>query len=80
MLDNAYRTYIRLEAVLSPRKLYSFYITDAQAAGLKAIKRAEDITESEQIRQALNAWLRKWQRKGVTIKAERKRGRTRQHS
>lgn len=65
--------------MLSPRKLYSFYITDAQAAGLKAIKEAEDITESEQIRQALNAWLRKWERRGVDVKTERgargKRGR-----
>jgi len=41
--------------VLSPRKLYSLCVTDAQAAGLKAIKAAEDMTESEQIRQALNA-------------------------
>jgi hypothetical protein len=66
--------------VLSPRKLYSFYITDVQAAGLKAIKKAEDMTESEQIRQALNAWLRKWQRKGVITQAERKRPRVRPRS
>jgi hypothetical protein len=44
---------------LSPRKLYSFYINDLQAAGLKAIKKAKDISESEQIRQALNDWLEK---------------------
>jgi hypothetical protein len=50
---------------VSPRKLYSFYINDVQAAGLKAIKEAHDMTESEQIRQALNAWLRRWERKGV---------------
>jgi len=42
---------------LSPRKLYSFYIKDVQAAGLKAIKNAKDVSESEQIRQALNDWL-----------------------
>ena len=57
---------------LSPRKLYSFYINDVQAAGLKAIKAAMDMSESEQIRQALNAWLAKWERKGVITKTVRK--------
>lgn len=65
---------------MSPRTLYSFYINDVQRAGLKAIKQAADMNESEQIRQALNAWIRKWARKGVAAaKAERgqhgKRGR-----
>jgi hypothetical protein len=60
------------EVSLSPRKLYSFYITDTQKAGLKAIKQAADLTESDQIRQALDAWLRKWKRKGVTAEAERR--------
>jgi hypothetical protein len=66
-----------LELTLSPRKLYSFYINDAQAAGLKAIKKERDISESEQIRQALNDWLAKH---GVSItpaKTERKRAATR---
>jgi hypothetical protein len=64
-----------MEALLSPRKLYSFWINDVQAAGLKAIKKEKDISESEQIRQALNDWLEKH---GVTAsKAERKRGATR---
>jgi hypothetical protein len=49
---------------------------DAQAEGLKAVKASEDISESEQIRQALNEWLRK---KGV-MKSERKRAVTRKHS
>jgi hypothetical protein len=62
---------------MSPRKLYSFYINDVQAAGLKAIKQALDITEAEQIRQALNAWLRKWERKGVITKAAPRRAQTR---
>lgn len=65
---------------MSPRKLYSFYINDVQAAGLKAIKDAADMSESEQIRQALNAWLRKWRRKGVITTAERKRAVTRKRS
>lgn len=46
---------------LSPRKRYSFWINDVQAAGLKAVKEAEDISESEQIRQAINDWLAKKQ-------------------
>ena len=63
-----------MEAMLSPRKRYSFWMNDVQAAGLKAIKEAEDITESEQIRQAIKLWLKK---KGVSVKAERKRAVTR---
>ncbi len=57
---------------MTPRKRYSFWINDVQAAGLKAVKRAEDVTESEQIRQALNDWLKK---KGV-MKSERPWART----
>ena len=41
------------------RKRYSFWINDVQAAGLKRVKDAEGISESEQIRQALNEWLKK---------------------
>lgn len=44
---------------MASRKRYSFWINDIQAEGLKTIKAAEDISESEQIRLALNAWLRK---------------------
>jgi hypothetical protein len=45
------------------RKRYSFWINDVQAEGLKTIKANEDMSESEQIRQALNDWLTK---KGIT--------------
>ena len=62
---------------MSPRKRYSFWMNDLQAAGLKAIKEAEDISESEQIRQAIALWLKK---KGVTAKPERKRPSRRQRS
>lgn len=62
---------------MTPRKRYSFWINDVQAAGLKAVKESEDISESEQIRQALNEWLTK---KGVTVKSERKRAVTRKRS
>ena len=50
------------------RRRYSFWINDAQAEGLKAVKAADDISESEQIRQALNEWLKK---KGVMRKTRR---------
>jgi hypothetical protein len=41
------------------RRRYSFWINEAQAAGLKSVKESEGMTESEQIRQALNEWLKK---------------------
>lgn len=64
--------------MLSPKKLYSFWITEGQAAGLKAVKRVRDLNESEQIRRALDDWLDK---NGVTHhKAERKRARPRKRS
>jgi Arc/MetJ-type ribon-helix-helix transcriptional regulator len=56
---------------MSPRKRYSFWINDVQAAGLKLVKESEDISESEQIRQALNEWLKK--RNALKVKTERKR-------
>jgi hypothetical protein len=66
--------------LLSPRKLYSFYINDVQAAGLKAIKKEKDISESEQIRQALNDWLAKHGVATTPAKTERKRAATRKRS
>jgi hypothetical protein len=75
-LDNVNPTDIRCGATMTPRKRYSFWINDVQAAGLKAVKQAEDVTESEQIRQALNDWLKK---KGV-MKSERKRAATRRRA
>ena len=42
-----------------------------QAAGLKLVKESEDISESEQIRQALNEWLKK--KGALKVKTERKR-------
>ena len=65
--------------MMTPRKRYSFWINDVQADGLKTIKATEDISESEQIRQALNDWLTK---KGISAKKkpERKRAATRKRS
>jgi len=62
--------------VVPTRKRYSFWINDAQATGLKLVKETEDISESEQIRQALNEWLKK---KGA-LKTERRRAVTRKRS
>jgi hypothetical protein len=55
------------------RRRYSFWINEAQAAGLKQIKESLDISESEQIRQALNEWLRK--RGALNTKTPRARAR-----
>ena len=54
---------------MTPRKRYSFWIDDEQAVGLKAVKVRDGVLESEQIRRAINDWLKK---KGVK-KTGRKR-------
>lgn len=61
---------------MSPKKLYNFYIDPEQAAGLKALKRQTGAAESESIRRALTAYLRKM---GV-MKTERPRAVTRKRS
>jgi hypothetical protein len=63
---------------MSPRKRYSFWINDVQAAGLKLVKESEDISESEQIRQALNEWLKK--KGALKVKTQRPRAVTRKRS
>jgi hypothetical protein len=52
---------------------YNFMIHEAQRDGLRAIKERDGISESEQIRRAIDAWLAN---KGVR-KADRTRARTR---
>ena len=54
---------------MAPRKRYSFWIDDEQGEGLKKVKERDGVLESEQIRRAINDWLRK---KGVK-KVDRKR-------
>jgi hypothetical protein len=61
---------------MTPRNRYSFLINDVQAEGLKTVKAAEDISESEQIRQALNDWLKKKR----VVNAPRRRAETRRRS
>ena len=46
------------------KRRYSFWINDAEAAGLKQVKADEGIAESEQLRQAIRDWLKK---KGVRL-------------
>jgi hypothetical protein len=59
---------------MTPKRRYTFWINEAEAEGLKSVKAEEGIAESEQIRQAVRDWLKK---KGVSVRAERKRGVTR---
>jgi len=59
---------------MSPKKKYSFYIDDAQAAGLKRIKERDGVLESEQIRRAIDDWIEK---KGANVKTQGKRAPTR---
>jgi hypothetical protein len=55
---------------VSPRikKLYSFPMDPALAAGLKAVKERDGISEAEQIRRGIRLWL---DSAGVKIKTER---------
>lgn len=53
---------------MSTRRRYSFWIDEAQAKGLKAVKERDGVPESEQIRRALDAWLR---RKGAAARGPR---------
>ena len=62
---------------MSRRRLFNFAIDDDLATGLKAVKDRDGISESEQARRALRAWL---ESKGVMKKAERKRVATRKRS
>jgi len=55
---------------MTRRRLFNFAIDDDLAAGLKEVKERDGISESEQARRALRAWL---ESKGVMKKAERKR-------
>jgi len=56
------------------RKKYTFWINPEQAEGLKTVKLRDGVLESEQIRRALDDWLKG---KGVIKKAARPRALTR---
>lgn len=66
-----------LAHTMSPRKRYSFWIDDGQADGLKQVKERDGVLESEQIRRAIDAWLKQ---KDVIVKSDRKRASTRKRS
>ena len=72
-------TYARrhtIEAIVNPRKRYTFFIDDDIAVGLKALKERDGISESEAIRRATAEFLVA-RRIVVGTKAERKRAVTR---
>jgi hypothetical protein len=62
---------------VTPRTRYTFFIDEDQRAALTAIKERDGISESEQIRRAIKAWV---ESKGVPVKGERKRADTRKRS
>jgi len=59
---------------MSPRKRYTFWIDEHQAKGLAAIQARDGILPSEQIRRALDAWVK---RQGLPSKPDRRRAVTR---
>jgi len=64
---------------VSPTHRYTFWIDDAQEAALKELieRPGEETAVSFHLRQAIREYL---ERKGVTMKAERKRAVTRKRS
>jgi hypothetical protein len=58
---------------VTPRSRYTFFIDEEQRAALTAIKDRDGISESEQIRRAIKAWI---EQKGVQ-KATSRRAQTR---
>ena len=62
---------------MTPKIRYNFWIDDELAEALKVIKDRDGISESEQIRRAVRDWAHK---KGVKVRAERKRTVTRKRS
>jgi hypothetical protein len=62
---------------VTTRSRYNFFIEDQQRESLRLVKERDGISESEQIRRAITAWL---ESRGATLKAERKRAATRKRS
>ena len=59
-----------MDGIVSPKRKYSFWITDEQYDGLKIVKERDGVLESEQIRRAIDAWL---MHKGIAKKSARPR-------
>ena len=62
---------------MTPKKRYTFMIDPELADGLKTLKERDGASEGESMRRALAAYLK---RKGVTVKAPRKRAGARNRS
>jgi len=62
---------------MSPKARYQFMIEPAQRDALRQIKQDSGVPEGEQIRRAIDFWLKA---QGVTSKADRKRAVTRKRS
>jgi hypothetical protein len=58
-------------------KTFTFALPEDMKTGLQTIKERDGISEAEQIRRAIAAWLFS---KGVEVKADRKRASTRKRS
>lgn len=58
---------------VTPRTRYNFFIDDEQREGLRLLKERDGVPESEQIRRAIDEWLKA---KGV-LKAAPRRASTR---
>jgi hypothetical protein len=59
---------------MTPRNRYTFFIDEHQREAIRAIKARDGISESEQIRRAVKAWI---EQKGGTVQTGRKRADTR---
>lgn len=62
---------------MTPKKTFTFAISDDLKRGLTAVRERDGISEAEQIRRGIQMWL---ESKGVNAKAERKRAATRRRS
>lgn len=63
-------------AVMTPLRIrYNVFLDPAQLDGLRQVKERDGMLPAEQIRRAIDRWLAQ---KGVTVKSERKRARTRE--
>jgi hypothetical protein len=59
-----------IAGIVTPRKLYNFYIDPDLAEGLKTLKERRRTSEGQLVREAIQEYL---SRNGVTARADRKR-------
>lgn len=62
---------------MTPKKTFTFAISDELKAGLTEVRERDGISEAEQIRRGIQMWL---ESKGVMQRAERKRVAARRRS